>query len=203
MNSERDQPAIDALRSARDESRVALDHQLSLLDDIDDKAIRIVRLSIVLLALVISIGQFVGPERIATFHVVTLGSVGIAVVLLSFSVFVGVAIYSVSHVSFGVGPAHRSEVRDGAYSEREWLNLLLDEYDEWERDVVELNENNAVWIGRTQHALGLAVTYLFVASVAVSTPISALYVFVVVTSIAGVGFIAWYALGRQENDDRY
>lgn len=91
----------------------------------------------------------------------------LAVVLFSFSIVTGVAIYSVSLIPFGVGPTHRLEALDGNYTEREWLTLLLGEYDEWTAEIRALTENNARWLLYVQGAFVGGVMLLAMA-VAVS-----------------------------------
>lgn len=61
-------------------------------------------------------------------------------------------IYSVSLIPYGIGPAHRFEAIEGNYTEREWLALLLSEYDEWTTEVRTLTENNARWLMYVQGA---------------------------------------------------
>lgn len=77
------------------------------------------------------------------------------------------AIYSVSNVPYGVGPAHRTEAIDGAYTEREWLTLLLGEYDEWTTEIRTLTENNARWLTYVQGAF-VGGVMLVAAAVAIS-----------------------------------
>ena len=45
-----------------------------------------------------------------------------------FTIVTGTAIHSVSRIPYGIGPSHRSEACTGGYAEREWLLLLLGEY---------------------------------------------------------------------------
>lgn len=77
------------------------------------------------------------------------------------------AIYSVSNVPYGVGPTHRTEAINGAYREREWLTLLLGEYDEWTAEIRTLTDNNARWLTYVQGAF-VGGVMLVAAAVAIS-----------------------------------
>jgi hypothetical protein len=73
------------------------------------------------------------------------------------------AIYSVSQIPFGIGPNHRSETLNGDYTEREWLALLLAEYDEWTEETIALTENNARWLTYAQGSFVLGTMVIVVA----------------------------------------
>lgn len=148
----RDQPAIETLRVCRVESRTVLDHRIALLDEIDDKAQRTVPTSLVVLALLISAGQIAGTSGVRSLHWSTGVVFFLAIVLFSFSIVTGMAIYSVSLIPYGIGSAHRFEAIEGNYTEREWLALLLSEYDDWTTEVRTLTENNARWLMYVQGA---------------------------------------------------
>lgn len=72
-----------------------------------------------------------------------------------FSALVGIAIFYSSDPPFGIGSTHRDELRSQPYSEREWLTLMLSEYDEWSQELENLTVNNAAWLGRIQFSLVL------------------------------------------------
>lgn len=96
----------------------------------------------------------------------------------------------------GVGHSHRDELRNAKYSEREWLNLLLDEYDEWAEEINDLNENNATWLGRAQSALMVSIGYLFVSAFPILTPVEAKPLFVTMTVVLGVLLLAQFTYSR-------
>jgi hypothetical protein len=54
---------VEVLRSGREEARLVLDHQLQVLNDLQEKAIRTVKIAGVILGLVLSAGTLPGAER--------------------------------------------------------------------------------------------------------------------------------------------
>lgn len=181
------EPAIETLGISRVESRAVLDHQIDLLNEIDDRALRTVRTSIVVLALLVSAGQIAGTSRIRSLRWLPVTAAAAAAVLFVVAILVGMAIYSVSHVPYGIGPTHRTEARDGGYSERKWLTLLMDEYDDWSLELLELTENNARWLA---YAQGSFVLGTVVIAVAIAIPLSTIgRATVVLSTVLGAGLI--------------
>lgn len=197
----REPPDIEALRFTLEESRRVLDHQLSMLNDIDDKAIRTVRLAILLIALIVSVGQLMGSSQVAGLHLLVITSVGISLILLAMVVFFGIGVYDTSNVPFGISNSHREELLQESYAEREWLEILLEEYGQWAASTRETTENNAKWQSRLQVFLLVAITYLFASAVPVFTPLSAPTTFILFTGLAGVALIISLAIARYRNDD--
>lgn len=50
---------LEALRTAHTEARTVLDHQIELLNDSDDKAMRTVRITLLIIGLIVSIASVV------------------------------------------------------------------------------------------------------------------------------------------------
>lgn len=167
--TETDETAQETLRITRVESRVVLDHQIDLLNEIDERALRTVRTSIVVLALLASAGQIAGPAQIRSLHWIQTTGFALAGILFVLAILVGMAIYTVSHVPYGIGPTHRAEAEDGGYSERDWLKLLLEEYDDWSTEVLELTENNARWLTYAQGSF-VGGTIVITVAIAASLP---------------------------------
>lgn len=140
---------IEALRVTREESRIALEHQIAMQKDLDEKALRTVRLSLVLLALIVSVAPLMDPDRVTSLDIETLLSVAAGVLALSITVFIGLGVYVETDVPVGIGPGHR-RVQTQAYTEREWLDVLLDEYDDWTDDATASNDLNALWLSRAR-----------------------------------------------------
>lgn len=105
-----------------------LRERISLLREIDDKAMRTVRTAVVVLGLVVSANRLSPSQPDLGTLAGQLGLLGSA--LLTTAVVVGTYTYAVSDVDFGVGSDHRREVRREAYTQREWLQFQLGEYDE-------------------------------------------------------------------------
>jgi hypothetical protein len=143
-----------ALEVVRKESREVLKHQIELLGDIDDKAMRTVRTSVLFIGLVISAIQISGDtiniNELSTwpFRLATGG-----VTFLLISIVAGIWTYSVSDPDFGVSDGHRQDVVAGGFTKREWLLFQLNEYDEWTDSMSETNENNVVGLHTTLFSL--------------------------------------------------
>lgn len=182
---------IEALRVTREESRIALDHQIAMQKDVDEKALRTVRLSLVLIALIVSVAQLMDPGQVTSLDIGTLLSVAAGVLALSITVFIGLGVYVETDVPFGVGPGHRREVRTQAYTEREWLHVVLDEYDEWTDDATASNDLNALWLSRAQVSMAIGVGYLFVSVLAVTTPLSAEVAFLGSSILGGISLVLY------------
>lgn len=151
---------LETLRVTREESRDVLDHQLSLLNDLDDKAMRTVRTAVLLLGILISAAGIAGPERLADLHPLVKWLSGTAALLLFVTSIIGTATYIASDMTFGVGRSHRAEIRSENYSEREWLFVLLDEYDKWTGEMRRTNESNARNLQAAQFLLALSLALL-------------------------------------------
>lgn len=156
----------EALEIVREESREVLNEQLSLLSDIDDKAMRTVRTSVLFIGLVISAIQLSGTpiavEEIGRwpFRLATAG-----VTFLLASIVAGIWTYSVSDPDFGVSSDHRKDIVAGGYTEREWLLLQLNEYDEWTDSMRDTNETNVVGLHATLFSLIAGVLSLLLSAV--------------------------------------
>jgi len=170
MNTPEEAPAeaveTDALETVRRESRSVLSEQLQLLNDIDDKAMRSVRTSVLFVGLVVSAVQVSDDPTVLTdlstwpFRFATGG-----VFLLMLSILLGVYTYSVSNPEFGVSEDHRNDVVQGGYSHHEWLLLQLTEYDEWTESMSEVNEKNATLLHATLASSVLGVGSLLLSIV--------------------------------------
>lgn len=183
---------IEALRVTHEESRVVLDHQVALQKDLDDEALRTVRLALFLIALIVSVAQLVEPGQVASLGIGTLLSVGTGVLGLSIAVFIGLGVYVETDVPFGVGPGHRREGTTQAYPEMRWLELLLAEYDGWTDDARTANGINALWLGRAQASMAIGVGYLFTSVIGLTTPLSAEQAFLGSSIVGGISLLLYY-----------
>ncbi|MBP1955121.1 hypothetical protein J2752_002033 [Halarchaeum rubridurum] len=180
-----------ALETVRQESRTVLSEQVSLLNDIDDKAMRTVRTAVLLLGLVISAiklsDQPVAPSEIGPL-VFSIGSSGIALLLLA--VLLGSITYSYSKPELGVSKDHRRDVVRGGYSNKEWLRLQLNEYDEWIDDMSETNSINAFLLTVTQISLITGIGSLLLAFVKSAKISSSALEMPIIVSGVGLGVTA-------------
>ena len=145
---------IETLRTSQIEARSVLDQQLSTLSDIDEKALRTVRIALLLLGIVLSATAF--PDR-AVF-VIWLTIPGI--VSISVSILFGLLTYTSPDPTVGPSTDFFEDVRVEPYSEAEWRTLLISGYVEWIGDVEELNSSNARTLIFSQLSLGIGVAFL-------------------------------------------
>lgn len=197
--SERRASDVEALRVTREESRIVLDHQIALQKDIDEKALRTVRLSLVLIALIVSVAQLMGTGQVAALEIGTLLSAGAGVLGLSTAVFIGLGVYVETKIPFGVGPGHRREVTMQSYSDREWLGVLLDEYDRWTDEASDSNESDALWLSRAQASMAIGVGYLIVSVLILISPLSAERAFFGSSLIGGIIILLYYVWTRERS----
>lgn len=140
----------EALQTVRRESREVLTERIRLLRDLDDKAMRTVRTSVLFIGLVISAiqvsdGSFSSVSTSSPSFQIGVGGV----TFLLISIILGVYTYSASEPDFGVSDGHRSDVVEGEFSEKEWLLFQLGEYNEWIRNMREMTEKNVVGLHLT------------------------------------------------------
>lgn len=147
---------VAVLQSGREEARIVLDHQLQMLDDMHTKAVRTIRITVLVLGLVLSATAF--PEARGFRNAFTLSGVG----TLSVAILSGLVVYSAPDPKVGVGPLYLSDIRTGEYGEAEWLDALIAGYEEWITDMQDLNRSNARLLGYTRGLLGLGVGLLLV-----------------------------------------
>jgi hypothetical protein len=147
---------VDVLRSGREEARVVLDHQLQLLSEIHTKAMRTVRITILVLSVVLSAAAFSEARRFVNWS--TVAGVG----CLAGAILTGLVTYSASDPDFGAGPDYLLSARTSTYDKTDWLELLIEGYEDWIHDMEELNDGNARMLTYTQMFLGIGVVLIAV-----------------------------------------
>jgi hypothetical protein len=188
--------AVEALETVRSESRHVLTEQISLLNDIDDKAMRSVRTSVLFIGLIISAIQISGglpPISDLGLWSFRFGATGVCLLLISMAV--GVYTYSVSDPPFGVSSEHRNEIVAGGYSRREWLLFQLNEYDEWIDTASAVSNRNIAWLHATLFSLVSGVFFLL-ASVLLSARFDFSQIIFPVFFATGVSILVTIALHR-------
>lgn len=141
---------IEAPRLLRSEYRVVLDHQIAHSNGLDDKAMRTVRTAVTLLGIIVTATGIVGRTDVG--NPPTGAAMGFAIGGrgLAGTIFRGMGAYTVTEPRFGVDGSHHREVTATRYSEREWLTLLLGEYEKWNTEMTETNMANANYVYQTQ-----------------------------------------------------
>lgn len=117
---------MKALRLQHEEARTVLDHHVRLAADIEDKAMRTVRVEVLLVAALLTTAQVVGPESPFVNTATKLGSG-----FLVLSLVTGIVTYAYSSPDFGPGPRYNDEIVANQHSEHEWLSVLLTDYADW------------------------------------------------------------------------
>lgn len=145
---------IEVLDISREEAQRSLDNRLDLLYDIDDKAMRTVRITLLTLGIFLSAATFPGAARFI--NVLTAGGAGLLVLAILF----GLITYSASDPDLGMGMSYLTDAREEAYTEEEWLEVVLAGYEEWCADLETLNSGEQRWLSVTQLCLGAGVVAL-------------------------------------------
>lgn len=153
---------IEALRLTRDESRAVLDHHLTLLNDLDDKAMWTIRTAILVLTLIASATAVLDSTVLAQLPPAAVVSFSLAIIGLFVTIFVGHGASVVSATKFGPGSSYRQAIRADPYSEREWLVVLPDGYDDWIQQMDLTNDENARLVFWAQGLLAASLALLVV-----------------------------------------
>lgn len=141
----------DTLTFFCDEARTVLDHQIEILADIDQKAMRTVRFTALLLGILFSAVN-VAPE---TFEFNLWLRIGGA--LLLGSLVSAVVTYTASYPELGPGPAYLDDVLSQPKDETRWRIEMLRSYADWmhENDVV--NRRNGLYLLISQICLTIGL----------------------------------------------
>ncbi|WP_152422138.1 hypothetical protein [Natrialba asiatica] len=133
---------IESLRFLCSESRDVIDHQIDDLDDIDDKALRTVRITMVVFGLLVAAAQVEGTDPI--FNRITVLGGG----LLLLSIIAGAGTYSASDLHLGPGPNYLIDVISKANTEK--------------KERVEALRSCAYWMYENERIVRRNGTYLLV-----------------------------------------
>lgn len=146
---------IESLRKMHKEARTVLDHQIRIIDDIDDKATRTVRITALLLGVVASLSSLVAESSIYVNQATKWGTVSLVL-----AVILGTFTYSVSSPALGPGPRDIERVRENEFREDEWLVVTLASYEDWIDRTDRISRFNGVFLGLTQMSLGVGLLLL-------------------------------------------
>lgn len=151
-SSERD---AETLRVQREEAKDVLEQQNEKLRDIDDKALRTVRITVLLLGALLSTLKLLGESASPINGYMVFGSW-----LLVLSVVSGVLTYSVSGPYFGPGSKYVDRVLGRNPPRANWEVTLLRGYADWMEEMKELNDENAKLLLLTQTLLVAGVVFV-------------------------------------------
>lgn len=146
-----------------EDARRVLDHQVDYLGDIDDKAMRSVRIITVLVAILLSAIQ-VRPTHAIVNPLTALGACSLLV-----SMGVGIFTYSASNTHFGPGSEYLDDVlANPRYTDR-WRVEILRSYADWIENNARTNARNGtylfvcqllLYVGIVLLAVGIGVTFV-------------------------------------------
>jgi len=177
------QPNEDTESRARElsveESRLVLDRQIDLLSEIDDKAMRTVRSSVLILGIAVSalsiggselVDQLVAPAvenrmfpsfPIPPHAAFVVGYATLSGLSLSFSIFIGTGIYTVSHVPLGMPDGERIRPFKEAISGAKWEQEIVSSHTNWiQHDLDPEIHNNSSWLSVVQLLLLFGISTL-------------------------------------------
>ncbi|MBX0323865.1 hypothetical protein EGH21_12575 [Halomicroarcula sp. F13] len=146
---------IRSLKITHEEARTVLDHQISILNDIDNKATRTVRITAVILGIIVSAPSVI--ENPNTF-VNPFTKWGIAGLVLSISL--GMFTYSSSSPDLGPNSSDINRMLDNKYRDDEWLVILLDSYEDWIDRTQQVNQFNGIFLALSQLSLITSLSLL-------------------------------------------
>lgn len=147
---------IEIVRKTHEEARTVLDHQTQLLDDIDDKAARTVRITILLVGAILGVATF-GEQAAVSFtnSYILWGSI-----YLISSIALGMKTYNVSDPYLGPNPRDMNDLMKEE-TEKEMLLFLVEEgYHDWISGMDFLNRKNGLYLDLTQVSLILGIIFL-------------------------------------------
>lgn len=118
----------EVLESACEESRRVLDYQLSVQEDIDDKALWSIRTAVLVLGLLFSAGSLGDISQFLTlpWYVHVLAGSGVSLLLLT--VYFGIGSYTMTETYPGISHRQRIKSHQGSYDYEEWYADLLLNY---------------------------------------------------------------------------
>lgn len=134
---------VEALRLARREARLKLDHEIGLVYETDDTALRTVRTAVVVLGVLVSAGGIAGVDDIVRLPVAALALFIVGSGCLLASVFTGIGVLAVSDFAFGVASTTIDHTVAAVDSEETYLEHLLESYREWVTQMVRVREKNS------------------------------------------------------------
>lgn len=151
-----------AQRLALDEYRRRLDNQVKVFEGVDDKALRTVRTSVLILGVVASTVGIAGPERLSAVSNVIVLYVGVGVMLLFAAAFGGIGSYAAT--KYDIGPPMDTLDPDSADDGAEWVATAVEEYSDVVRETGTRIQQNSEYVVHSQLAMLVGVTMLLTAA---------------------------------------
>lgn len=144
----------DAYELLHEEARTVLDHQIGILDDVDDKAARTVRITMILVGAVLGIASLGGDNGVSLSNPYVVWASCYLVV----SILLGMATYNVSDPYFGPGKSDMEQLIARTDSREELLRDLVDGgYRTWISNMEDVQAVNGTYLDLTQTALSFGL----------------------------------------------
>lgn len=162
-----DSPGRDVLAVSRVEARETIDHQLATIDDIDSKAIRILRVNALLAGLVLTGASVVVRSGVGASEADVLNSYlvsGVGFLLLSTAL--AAVTYTSSDVRPGLAATDLRTILEEEYPDEQVWRGLLESYADWIEFNYETNVRNAPLVSATIALLVWALGFVAVGVVA-------------------------------------
>lgn len=157
VRSEDQEPEVEVLRKSYEEACSVLDYQIKILDDIDDKAARTVRVTIILLGAVVGAASFGDTSGVSLSNPYLMWGNFYLIV----SVILGVKTYNVSDPYLGTNPSDLDKLVNDTDGESDMLEFLLREgYQDWITKNEYLNAKNGMYLDLTHVTLAIALILL-------------------------------------------
>lgn len=155
--------SLAALHTAREEARETLDHQLTTLDDIDSKALGILRLDAALVGLLVSVFTLAARTDLPVGEFVNV-YVGVGIAALVGSTVAAAATYTVAAQVGGIAPRALDRAPD--LSERAFHARLVAGYADWIRFNRRTNARKAPLVTLAVFGVVLAAVFLSLGALA-------------------------------------
>lgn len=162
-----DQHDIMSLRTAQDEARDVLDHQIQNFTDVDNKAARTFRLDAILLGLLLTAVSFIMRSEAMSIEPYVNPLTVFSVIALIGSFIAAVITYTTTGIQTGLGPDDIERLVKKRYTEMEWLILMLRSEAEWMRENERQNRIGVrfLWISHGALILGILAAFIGIAVV--------------------------------------
>lgn len=147
----------EALNAAKTEAQRSLNQTITSIQNIDDTAVSLFRINLVLISLVLTgVSSFSASLRFA--NLVSIIGFGFLVL----SSFAAVITNMGSDYPTGISGDHLRELQDAAWTEVEWNEWMIREYQAWLADANQMAEGDARALFITQVLLGGGILLLII-----------------------------------------
>lgn len=150
------------LQIAREEARETIDKQIQAINDIDEKAVQIFRLDILIISLIIAASSItIQSNELGDISSFVNLYTAFAVASFTFSALLAGVTYSATSVRSGVSHRDIEKMMDEEYGPTELYEKLLRSYTKWIQQNYVTNTQSALWYTGAFIAAILAIVFLF------------------------------------------